>query len=354
MDWLRQVDSIYWFYNSGLRLAKLGFALTFCVTACHSPQHAKIAVILQTERTIPSESEHLEVEAAAEESGMSVDLSAPTREDGIEAQAALVDDVAEGKYQGLILAPDQALSLIAPVRRVLSHSIPTVIIDSALPIPPGKSLSYVVNDDVDGGRLAAQRIAFLLHDRGKIAILGIDPDFTGVLIRAHALEESLAQNEPNIHIVEKRFGSFNVEHEEQVAEDTLKAHPDLDVIVALGSTTTDGTLSALCVSREKHLRVIGFDSAEVIPFGQTMPAEYRDPSLDCVFQSLDSVIQADTGAMGRQAIELLHDKLLGRSVPTLIKIEPKLITRDNINTAEIQQMLTMGPHNRRVGWIPIQ
>jgi ribose transport system substrate-binding protein len=354
MDRLSQINSIYRPYKSDLRLVTVGVALAFCVAACHSHQHAKIAVILQTERTIPSESEHLEVEAAAQETGMSVYLSAPTREDSIEAQAALVDGVLQGNYQGLILAPDQALSLIAPVQRVISHAIPTVIIDSPLPIPPDVNLSYVVNDDADGGRLAAERIAFLLHGRGKIAILGIKPDFTGVLIRARALEQSLARNEPNIHIVEKKFGAFNLEHEEQVAEDTLKAHPDLDVIVALGSTTIDGTLSALYVTREKHIRVIGFDSADLIPFGLAVPAEYRGPPLDFVIQSLDSVIQADTGAMGRQAIELLHDRLLGRSVPTLLKIQPRLITRDNINTAEIQKMLTMDRHNSHAGWIPIQ
>ena len=269
--------------------------------------------------------------------GISIYWNAPAREDDVEAQIALVDRVCANNYQGLVLAPDQALSLIAPVRRALARGIPTVIIGSPLPIPAGGNLMYVLNDDDEGGRIAAQRVAGLLNGHGTVALLGINPDITGIMIRSRAFEGFLAQNDPGIHIVEKRLGTFNVAHEQQVAEETLRANPNLDVVVALMWPTIDGALSAINSSPENHhVRIIGFD-----PFGFPPPFEQG--------ASLDSVIREDTRSMGRQAIEQIHAKQ--RQICAVTDaLPPKLITRENVNTPEVRFMVT----SRNWRWTPAQ
>jgi len=275
-----------------LGLAGLVFAVAVFAASCNSHPQPRIAVIPQTEGTIFWEAAHTGTEEAADPAGIFIYWNAPTREDDVEAQIALVDHVVDGNYQGLVLAPDQALSLITPVRRALAHGIPTVIIGSPLPIPAGGNLSYILNDDEEGGRLAAERVAALLGGHGSVALLGINPDVTGIMIRARSFEHCLARNYPGIRIVEKRTGSFMFPHEQQVAEDTLRANPNLNVIVALMSTTVDGTLSALDGRRVKSsVKVIGFDSAD----SASTPPFDRTPSLDCV-------IQENTRAMGQQAI----------------------------------------------------
>src|ERR1035437_9203448 len=206
-------------------------ALVFFVVACDSHRRVRIAFIPQTEGTLLWETAHTGAETAAASTEASLYWNAPTREDDVEAQIALVDRVVGADYQGLVLAPDQALSLITPVRRALAHGLPTVIIGSTLPSPAVGNLSYLLNDNVEGGQMAAGRIAGLLNGHGTVAILGINPDITGIMIRVRAIEQFLAQNDPDIRIVEKRMGTFNVAHEQQVAEDTLKANPNLDVIV---------------------------------------------------------------------------------------------------------------------------
>jgi len=306
------------------------------VIACRSRPQVKIAVIPQTEGNPLWDPAQQGAENAAIPAGISIYWNAPAREDDVEAQIALVDRVVDGNYQGLVLAPDQALSLIAPVRRVLARDIPTVVIGSPLPIPAGGNLMYILNDDVEGGRIAAHRVAGLLDGHGTVALLGIDPDITGIMIRSRAFEEFLAQNDPGIHIVEKRLGTFNVAHEEQVAEETLRADPNLDVIVTLMWPTIDGTLSALDSSPENHhVRIIGFD-----PFGFPPPFEQRP--------NLDSVIREDTRSMGRQAIEQIHAKINRQTVPALVHLPPKLITRENVNTPEVRFMVT--PRSWR--WTP--
>ncbi len=314
--------------------------LALWAAACGSHTQVRIAVIPRTDGTGHWEPVHAGAEVAADRTGMSIYWNAPTREDDVEAQIALVERVVSGDYQGLVLAPDQALSLITPVRRAMAHGIPTVIIGSPLPIPPGGNLSYILNDDTAGGRLAAQRVAQLLKGHGAEAILGINPDVAGIMLRARSFEQSIAQNDPGIRIVERRIGTFNVPHEQQVAEETLRTNPDLDVIVALTGTTADGTSAALDTARPNHaVRVIGFDLGGYPLVGQQ--------------GNLDSVVQEDTRSIGQQAVELIHARRLGRSVPGLVYVQPKLVTRQNIETAEIRLMLDSDWKLGHWAWRPI-
>jgi ribose transport system substrate-binding protein len=336
--------------QSGLRdkqnrpyLALAGLVCPFALwaTACGSHRQVRIAVIPQTEGTIFWEAEHTGTEQAADPTGTFIYWNAPTSEDDVEAQIALVDRIVDQNYQGLVLAPDQALSLIMPVRRALAHGIPTVIVGSPLPIPAGGNLSYILNDDEEGGRIAAERAAALLHGHGTVALLGINPDITGIMIRARSFEQFVGRNYPGIRIVEKRMGSYNPPHEQLVAEETLRANPDLDVIVALMSTTVDGTLSAIDTTGKNQLvKVIGFDQG-----GYPLVDQQGN---------LDSVIQEDIRSMGQQAVELIRARLRGQPVPATIHLRPRLITRDNMNTPEVRLMLSQDWTLGRWRWSSIE
>ena len=285
------------------------------------------------------EAAHTGAETAAQRVGDFVYWVAPAREDDVEAQIALVEHAIDSKFQGLVLAPDQDLALITPVRRALAHGIPTVIVGSPLPIPPGNDLSYIVNDDTEAGQLAAQRVSTLLEGRGSVALLGLNPDIDGTMIRAAAFEKYISEHSPSIRIVEKRMGSFNEPREQQIAEETLRTNPDLGAIVALTTTTIDGALSALDTTPLNHsVRVIGFDAAGLPRFDQ-------EKRLDCL-------IQEDTRAMGQEAIELIQARLLGQPVPGVVRLHPKLITRENIDSPEIRLMLAQDWTLGRWSWSP--
>jgi ribose transport system substrate-binding protein len=324
-------------------LCRLFICCAICIytPACGSRKQLRIAVIPQTDGIPLWDSLHAGAEAAADRSGSFIYWNAPTREDDVEAQIGLVEHVIDSGYRGLVLAPDQALALLSPVRQALSRGIPTVIVGSPIPIPPGGNLFYILNADEKGGELAARRVTNLVHQHGAVAILGINPDITGIMIRARAFEQFLVNNCPDVRIVDKRIGSFNVSREQQVAEDTLKAHPDLKIIVALTGSATDAAIYAINkLSRPAHIKVIGFDSLFWPTFDQRTV--------------LDSVIQEDTRAMGQQAVELINAKLAGQSVPSLSYLGPKLITRDNVSAADVRQMFSQDWQFGHVRWSPIQ
>lgn len=302
-------------------------ALPVLPTACGSHGRLKIAVIPRTDGFTLWEAAHVGAEEAAGRTNTLIYWNAPTREDDVEAQIAMVNRIVDQGYRGLVIAPDQALSLISPVRRALARGVPTVVIASPLSIAPGGELSYILNDDPAGGRMAAERTVELLGGHGSVAILGVNPAVASTLVRTRAFEESLARSGPGIHVVDVRTGSFNRQHEQQVAEETLRAHSDLDVIVALTGAAVDGALSALeAMPEARSTRVIGFDSDNWPPFR-------RSPSLDLV-------VQQDTREMGRRAVELLQARVAGRPVPALVTLPPRMITPSNVHSAEVRHMLS--------------
>jgi ribose transport system substrate-binding protein len=300
-------------------------SLLFSVS-CHKPRPVTIAVIPRTSGTLVWEPEHRGAEDAAEGIGAQIYWNAPTREDDVAGQIALVEHVIARNYRGLILAPSQSLALITPVRRALAHGLPIVIISSSIPVLAGDNLFYILNDEEEGGRIAARRVAKLLHGQGTIAILGINPDVEGIMERAHSFDHFLAQNDPGIHVVERHMGSFNVPHEQEVAEEALEAHPDLDAIVTMMWPSARGAMSTIDNNPGKFkAKVVSFDPEDI---------SFTSPSLD-------SVVVQNTRAMGNLAVKRIHARLGGESVPALTTLEPVLVTRANANSEEVRHMTTM-------------
>ena len=301
--------------------------------ACHRAA-TTIAVIPRTSGTMLWEPEHGGAQAVALKSGVQIYWNAPTREDDIANQIALVDKVVAGNYQGLVLSPDHPLALITPVRRAMARGLPTVIVGSPLAIPPGNGLTYVLNDEEAGGRIVAQRIGTLLNGQGTVALLGLNPDILGVVTRARSLEQDLSVQYPNIHVVVKQTGSFNAPHEQQVAEETLKANPALDAIVALTATSCRGVLSAISERHLSRVRVIGFDPDSMI---------FDSPNID-------SLVLQDTRKMGAQAVLTVLAAIQGKSMPTVMRFEPTLVTRDNASSPRISEMTSMDWRPAAMRW----
>lgn len=293
---------------------------------CRSASDA-VAVIPRTTGIALWEPEHRGAEDAAAANRIRIYWNAPTREDDIQGQINLVERIIEKRYAGLVLAPDQSLALMTPVRRAISAGIPTVIVGSSLPLQPQGKLVYLLSNDEKAGQMAAKRIARILNGSGTVAVLGINQNIDGVLLRERSFEQTLALSYPGIHIIEKRMGSFNQPYETQTAEEILSAHPHLNAILAVTSDATRGAYSALIEAhRVGSVKLIGCDQDLLMPLTSG---------------ELDSIIAEDTYQMGHRAIELIAAMRDGKPVPRVIRIAPMLVTKDNLNAPEIRRILDM-------------
>jgi ribose transport system substrate-binding protein len=303
-------------------IASLAFLALF--PACNRASNT-IAVIPRACGTVLWEPEHAGVAHTAARMGMKVYWNAPTREDDVAGQIDLLEKVVNRGYAGIILTPDQTLPLRSPIRRIASAGVPVVIVGTNLGIASTPKLAYVLNDDIAGGEMAARRVGKILDGRGSIAILGINPQLTGITIRERSFEKTLEQEYPNIRVVARRLGYYSVPQDQQVAEDILHRGEPIDAIVALSHTSTRGAFYALVeFDRTLAIKLVGFDQ-DLMPPVRT--------------GGIDSVVMQSTYDMGRVAMETMERELQGRTVQGVTVVPPILMTRENIDSPEIRQQL---------------
>ncbi len=309
--------------------------LLLAISGCHR-KPGQIAVIPRTSGTMMWEPEHLGVLMAARNFGVSIYWNAPTREDDVLGQIALIDTVSRGNYQGLVLSPDHSLQLVTPVLRAMMHGVPTVVTGSPLDIPASGNLAYVLNNEQKGAALATERLATILHRRGLIAITGVDADIAGIVTRSRALQLDLQRLWPKMHVVAVTRGSFNAPREEQSAEELLKAHPDVNAIVTLTAPATRGALAALSARGLPGVRILSFDPDQM--------------TFDSPF--LDATIIENTRLMGARAVEEIMNYRAGRAFPPVTEVDPVLVTRENMHTPEVDALTSMNwqPPEERWKW----
>lgn len=307
----------------------LGFSFWFALYRILAKRSGStVAFIAQTTGTEMWEAAHTGAHSAGLLYGFRIYWNAPTRSDDVERQIELIQSAISNKDAGLIIAPVQYLALVSSIHEAMARHIPVVLVGSSVPIPAGKGLTYVLNDDVATGRIAARKIGSILHKSGTIALLGLNPNLTGNWIRGKAFESTLGSEFPDLSIVEREISSPTVEEAALSAERILLRNPHLDAIVALTSTDTEGALIALrLLQRTGTVRLVGCDQEidlmEGIRQGQ-----------------VDAIVAENSYAMGQRAVQDIAALQRGQSVPSAV-IQPLLITQSNIDLSEVQKILSV-------------
>ena len=312
------------------RSTVFGTLLACCtVVSCRSKPAPVIAVVPETTAQELWESEHAGVERAARSFGWSVYWNGPSREDDVQQQIQILNRAISRDVTGLILSPDHAIALISPVRSALAKGIPTVIVGSPLGITPGDKLSFVVNDDAATGRLVAQRLKSRVKSGDTVVILGVNPAMISLMERARAVESALHDALPRLRVIESHNSSFGFAESEENADEAIRTTPNLRAIVALGIIPSRAAASALFTSnRERRVILIGCD--QDLDLVRLLREGY-----------FDAIIAENTSVMGSDAVSIIADELSGKTPQAEYVVEPMLITRDNVDQPDVQQLLDM-------------
>jgi ribose transport system substrate-binding protein len=288
-----------------------------------------IAVVPETTAQEIWESEHTGAAQAARQLGWNVYWNAPVREDDFQRQIRIVEQSVARRVDGLVLAPDHAIALISPVRSAVAHHIPTVIVASPLGIAPDDGLRYVLNDEAAMGRLGAERAARLMKDGDTAVVIGINPGLLASVQRADAFEKILRRLRPGVKIEERSIRSASAAEAEETAEEAIHSDPHLRVILALNVYQSRSAFGAMqATGKVGSIALIACDQ-----------------DLDLLFHlrsgGIDTVLAQDTRTMGSLAIETIDAMRKHRPTAAQQMVEPVLITRENVDTDRVQQVLNM-------------
>ena len=314
--------------NYGALFAFALLAAVLLLAGCE--RKMRIAVIPRTTGVMLWEAERSGAFAAARRHGFEIYWNAPTREDDVEGQIALLERVRKEHFDGVVLAPDQALALMTPFRKVLEAGIPGGVVSSPLPLPPQPGLRYILNDDEGTGRLAARRLGAMLNGRGSVALLSLDPNLLGLMAQVRAFETTLHSEFSSIEIVDRRLGAFNGAEVEQITGDVLRMHPGLGALVSFTAVATRGAYLALQRAKlQGTVKLVG--------------CEQEADIIDAVARGeIDSIVAEDTYQMGFQAVEGIAAFLQGAASHPTVLLRPLLITKRNADSDEVKKALNFG------------
>ena len=266
--------------------------------------------------------------AAGKELGVEIRWKGPAQETDYTSQINIVEDAIASRVDGIVLAPSHGDSLVPAVQRANQAGIPITIFDSG--ISTDQYVSYVATDNRQGGVVGAERMGERLGGKGQIAILGVKKGSVSTDQREEGFQSTIHAKFPGIQIVQFLYGDADRSKSLDRATDILTAHPDLNGIFASNESSSVGAVQAI---KQKNLQgkvlLVGFDSS---------------PNLieDLKGGALDSLVLQDPYRMGYEGVKTIVDKLNGKAPPRLIDTGVKLLTKENLETPEMQR-LTKGP-----------
>jgi ribose transport system substrate-binding protein len=291
-----------------------------------------IAVIPQTTAQEIWEAEHAGVAKALLGTQWKERWNGPSSETEVDRQIALVQEAIRQRDGGLILAPDHPVALTTAVRMAAEQGMPVVVIDATLNLPPSLDVDYLLNDEQQAGELAADRIGAILHGRGTVAVLGETAALMGSVARAASFRQSMASRYPGITVLDPLPGRFRTDLAEQDTEELLASHPELNAIFTLTVGATRGVYRGLKLTQRIH-------QVHLVACDQDLDLLYY-----LRLGEIDSLVAENTFAMGYQATRLITEHGAGRTKPRagrIVRFAPRLVTRENVDTPEIQQILNM-------------
>ena len=223
---------------SGLLLLLALSAGAYWIWRLRPPVVPTIMFIPKKEGAMLSEVGHFGAMTAAENLKYRIYWKTPTAESDVAGQVSLIDRVARGAYQGLILAPNHPFAVLTPLRRAMEAGLPVVVVSAPLDLPAGEKFGYIVNDDEKMGELAADEISKLINGKGSIALVGLTRSAPGVTQRALGAERFLASRFPDIRIVSRLGGAYNTPFAEDQTNESIDSHPELKAILSLTAAST--------------------------------------------------------------------------------------------------------------------
>ena len=153
------------------------------------------------------------------------------------------------------------------------------------------------------------------------------PGSESTIDRERGFEDVIKTDYPGITLVARQFGMSDRAKARAVTENILTAHPDLDGIFASAEPSSIGAALALkSLKRAGKVKFVAFDSSD------TLVADLRSGVIDAL------VVQ-DPYGMGFESVKILVNKLNGKTPPSRIDLEARVVTKADLNSKEVQHLL---------------
>ena len=269
---------------------------------------------------------------AGEELNVGIKWVGPTKEDDRAQQIQVVETQVLNRMDGIVLAPLDADALRRPVEEAVNKTVPVLIFDSALNDADDLIVSFVATDNFQGGHIAGHQLGELLRGTGKVILLRYMEGSASTHNREEGFLDAIKEFSGIEVISAEQYGGATTAEAQQASEILLLRFRDGDSLAADGifcpnESTTYGMLQALRRNRlAGKVKFVGFDSSD--PLVEGLQAG-----------EIQGLVLQNPFRMGYLGVKTMVAHLNGEPVEKRIDTGVDFLTRDNINTPEMQAIL---------------
>lgn len=175
-------------------------------------------------------------------------------------QVEQVDTFLTQRIDLLIISPNEATPLTAPVKRAYDQGIPVLVLDRK--VDGDAYTEFIGADNVDIGRQAGQYFAkTLLPSGGKIAMLRGLAGSTPAKERQDGFNDGIKGS--SIQVVATVDGDWLRDKGQAQADAVLKAHPDIQAIYSENDPMGEGARIAAQNAGKADLPITGIDGLPI-------------------------------------------------------------------------------------------
>jgi ribose transport system substrate-binding protein len=265
---------------------------------------------------------------AGKDLGVNIIYKGPMMEDDRSGQISLVEQFVSNNVNGIVLAPLDDTALLPAVQSATAKKIPVIIIDSALKGTAGQDyVCYVGTDNRAAGKMGGKELARLMGGKGKYILLRYAVGSASTDLREKGFLDAMAENPGMTPLVTDRYAGATVDQAQTAASNMLSEIRQADGIFCPNESTTVGLLNVLEQNNlVGKVHFVGFD---------TTPELIQDLKKG----ELDALVSQNPSKMGYDGVTACVNYINGKPQAPVQDSGSALVTRDNVDTPEIQKLL---------------
>ena len=252
----------------------------------------------------------------------------------VTSQVSVLNAVIARHPDAIIIAPDDKVQLIQPLKQAHDAGIQVICLDTFIgngQYQTGSGdadfpFSYIASDNILGGQIAARALAKSIGDKGKVYVSNVRPGVSTTDQREEGFKAEM-KNHPGITVLETQFNDDDANKSAAQLQAVLARNPDLggvfgaNIFSALGAA--NGVKQAGAAGKVK---VASFDAPK------SMVEQLKT-------RLIDIAIAQHPAEIGYFGVMAAHAYLNGQSIPTLIGTGFTVMTKDNVDDPKVSQFL---------------
>ena len=314
-------------HKVGIIASAMALVLTGCSSGSDSASGDKpyVAIISKGFQHQFWQAVQLGATNAAEANNVTMTYEGPENESQVDKQLEQLKAALAKKPSAICFAALDSKAANSLLEEAKAANIPVIGFDSG--VDSDIPVTTAATDSVASAALAADKMAALIGNKGKVAIVAHDQTSRTGIDRVKGFTDQIMSKYPDIKLLTTQYGGGDQLKSTDITKAIIAANPDIKGFFGANEGSAIGVLNGVKESKKVgKIMVIGYDS------GKAQKAAIADGSMA-------GAITQDPIGIGTKCIEAAVKAIAGETLPKLIDTGFKWYDKTNIDEADIAAVL---------------